>query len=133
MHAALTELSGQSHLGITRTASEDPASGVAKALTNVVTPFSAACGKVGIAKSQFYRFSGPAEFSPCATIHFRVQDCLIGVPFFVPQTQPGEVENFMDEDPRQPPRSAEQLRLKDDLAAAQKGRSVDRCSLTGAG
>ena len=58
-----------------------------------------------------------------------MQESLIGVPFFVPQTQPGEVENLMNEDPGQSPGSAEQLCFEDDLAAAQKCRRVNCFSL----
>lgn len=48
------------------------------------------------------------------------------MPLFVPEVQPGEVENLMDEDSGQAPGGAEQLFVEDDLPAAQEGCRMNR-------
>ena len=130
---ALSERPGQSHLGITAPASECPAGGVTKAFTSVVTPLSAAGYPVGIRKALLQRFRRPAEFPARASLHLRPQESLIGTPLFVPEVQPCEVENLMDEDSGQAPGCAEQLFFEDDLPAAQKGRRMNRRPLGRAG
>ena len=71
------------------------------------------------------RFRRPAEFPPRGALHLSLQERLVGAPLFVPEVQPGEVENLMDEDSGQASRSAEQYFIEDDLPAAQEGSRMN--------
>src|SRR5260221_494574 len=107
----------------------EPAGGVSEALAGIIAPGTA--GKRD--QSCLARFGRPSQLASYTAAKLVRQKLFPRCAFGLPQSEPGEMEQLMNEDASHLASVGKQCAVKDDLAAAQEASRMHRFSRAIAG